>query len=172
MSSPATVIFNFKKIQELLHQAGLAGWLIYDFRGLNAVARQLFALGNYHITRRWFYFIPVEGEPVMLVHKIEARSVPLLPGRMQLYVGWRELHEALRALLPKHQPVAMEYSPMNDVPTVSYIDAGMLELIRSLGVEVTTSAPLIRASPSRCFFANAPVPTITSFMRVLSGKYS
>ena len=36
--------------------------------------------------------------------------------------------------------MAMQYSPMNDIPYISRVDAGTIELIRSLGVDIVTSA--------------------------------
>lgn len=136
-------------VQAALHREGLAGWLIYDFRGLNAVARELFDLASYHITRRWFYFIPQVGEPVLLAHAIEKMNLPPLPGRMTLYAGLAQMRQRLDELLPRPGKIAMEYSPGNDVPTVSYLDAGMFELLRSLKVEIVTSANLIQEFMAR-----------------------
>ncbi|MDZ7266297.1 MAG: M24 family metallopeptidase [candidate division KSB1 bacterium] len=136
-------------VQAALRRDGLAGWLIYDFRGLNAVARELFNLADYHITRRWFYFIPQAGEPVLLGHAIEKMNLPPLPGRMMLYAGLQQMRQRLDELLPRPGKIAMEYSPGNDVPTASYLDAGMFELLRSLNVEIVTSANLIQEFTAR-----------------------
>ena len=38
----------------------------------------------------------------------------------------------------------MQYSPNNDIPYISRVDAGTVELIRSFGVEVVTSAELVQ----------------------------
>jgi DNA-binding NarL/FixJ family response regulator len=48
----------------------------------------------------------------------------------------RQLH----MLLGTARRVLMEYSPGNAIPYVSRVDAGTLELVRSLGVEVLSSA--------------------------------
>jgi Xaa-Pro aminopeptidase len=143
---------NIASIQQALAAEHLAGWLIYDFRGLNAIARELFTFEGHLVTRRWFYFIPAQGEPVLLAHKIEDTSFPLLPGRKFFYAGWQELHQRLREMLQpvvgngssQRARIAMEYSPMNDVPTVSFVDGGTLELVRSFEVEVVSSANLIQ----------------------------
>ncbi len=149
MSTASTFDARIPEIQAFLRRQELAGWLIYDFHGLNAVAREIVPPSEYHITRRWFYLIPAEGEPVLLAHRIEEKNYPPLPGTIQLYAGRQELNDRLRALLPTHRPLAMEYSPMNDVPTVSYVDAGMLELLRSFGVQIVTSAQLIQEFQAR-----------------------
>ena len=38
----------------------------------------------------------------------------------------------------------MQYSPMNTIPYISRVDAGTIELIRSFGVEVVSSADLVQ----------------------------
>ena len=153
MSSPAKksggLLLNLAEVQKALVTAKLDGWLIYDFHHINAVARELFDFGGGHmVTRRWFYLIPAQGEPLLLGHKIEQANFPPLPGRAVYYAGWQELHQYLRELLKstgKANPrLAMEYSPLNDVPTVAYVDAGMIELLRSFDAEIVSSANLIQ----------------------------
>jgi Xaa-Pro aminopeptidase len=159
------LLLDIAGVQETLAAERLDGWLIYDFHGLNAVARELFVFNSHIVTRRWFYFIPAVGEPVLLAHKIEKTNFPKLPGQMFFYAGWRELHKQLQKLIrlavrqkgvkkgakpsTRRPRVAMEYSPMNDIPTVSYVDAGILELVRSLGVEVVSSANLVQIFQAR-----------------------
>ncbi len=143
-------LFNaIAQIQQMLQREKLDGWLIYDFHSINAIARELVPPDKYHVTRRWYYFIPAQGEPTLLAHKIEQTNYPPMPGRKQYYAGLQEMTANLRALLPQGITVAMEYSPMNDVPTVSYVDAGTIELLRSLGVNVVTSAQLIQEFQAR-----------------------
>ncbi len=143
------LLLDLAEVQKALAAEKLDGWLIYDFHHINAVARELFDFGGGHmVTRRWFYLIPAQGEPFLLGHKIEQANFPPLPGRAVYYAGWQELHQYLRDLLKstgKSQPrLAMEYSPLNDVPTVAYVDAGMIELLRSFGAEIVSSANLIQ----------------------------
>lgn len=144
MQSSHSAFGDVTVVQEFLRREQLDGWLLYDFHGLNAVAKALFSLDRYHMTRRWFYYVPAKGRAVEIVHKIEQRNVPELGGERKIYAGWQELHDCLRNTLPAQGTIAMEYSPMNDVPTVSYVDAGMIELIRSFGVNVVSSATLIQ----------------------------
>jgi Xaa-Pro dipeptidase len=127
--------------------AGLDGWLFYDFRGSDPLAYRVLRLPPLpalHVTRRWYYWIPAQGRPVKLMHRIEPHTLAALPGETRLYVSWREQQAALRNILQHAARIAMQYSPMNAIPYVARVDAGTIELIRSLGVEVTTSADLVQ----------------------------
>ena len=95
-------------------------------------------------TRRWFYFIPAAGEPVKLVSSVEKTRLDQLPGRKVVYLSWRELHQQLKNILGDQQNIAMNYSPMNNIPYVSMVDAGTIELIRSLGYNPVSAADLIQ----------------------------
>ena len=144
-----------REIQAALRGAGLDGWLFYDFRRSDPLAYRILKLPTTGVTtRRWFYYVPVVGEPVRVVHSIERYRLDALPGRKIIYASWQELHAALgdalasgglkskRVLLKK---IAMQYSPMGDIPYVARVDAGTVELVRSLqGVSVVTSADLVQ----------------------------
>ena len=54
--------------------AGLDGWLLYDFRGLNPFPAQLLQLGHGILTRRWFLYVPAHGQPTLIHHRIEAAA--------------------------------------------------------------------------------------------------
>ena len=95
-------------------------------------------------TRRWFYWIPAHGTPVRLVSAVEAGKLDSLPGEKKVYLSWRELHASLKAALGSAKKVAMQYSPEGNVPYVSVVDAGTVELIRSFGYEIVTSAGLVQ----------------------------
>jgi Xaa-Pro aminopeptidase len=133
-------------------QAALAGekidaWLLYDFRGLNPIAADLTAVARQsgHLaTRRWYYLIPSAGEPRALVHVIERDTLAHLPGKTERYAGREQLEAGLRRLLAGLHRVAMEYSPNCAIPYVARVDAGTVELIRHMGVEVVSSADLIQ----------------------------
>jgi Xaa-Pro dipeptidase len=134
-------------VQEALRADGLDGWLLYDFRGLNAIAAELTAVshqGGHLATRRWYYLIPATGEPRGLVHAIERNSLAHLPGSTARYAGRDELESGLRTLLEGLQRVAMEYSPRCAIPYVSRVDGGTIELVRACGVEVVSSGDLIQ----------------------------
>jgi Xaa-Pro aminopeptidase len=131
--------------QALRATAGLDGWLFYDFRHSDPLAYRVLKIDPArHVTRRWYYWIPAQGTPVKLLHKIEPHTLDGLPGDSRLYAGWEEQHRKLRALLAGAKRMAMQYSPLNAVPYISRVDAGTIELIRSFGVEIVTSADLVQ----------------------------
>jgi len=133
------------RIQEALHKAGLDGWLFYDFRQSDPLAYRILKLDPRRLaTRRWLYFIPTAGEPVKIVHAIESEQLDALPGKKLIYLPWSQLHEHLHRLLQGRRRIAMQYSPDNDIPYISRVDAGTIELIRRFGVEVVSSADLVQ----------------------------
>ena len=143
------------EIQAELAALGLEAWLLYDFRGMNPIAQNVAGLAEAHITRRWFCLIPAQGEPRWLVHKIETSNFVGVQGSVTLYAGWEELNEAIRALLAGVKTVAMEYSPNAEIPYISRVDAGTFEWIRSMEVEVHTSAELAQRIEARLSEAQA-----------------
>ncbi|MFZ2489087.1 MAG: Xaa-Pro peptidase family protein [Anaerolineae bacterium] len=137
-------------IQPLLTDAQLDGWLLFDFRGMNPIAASIAPLPAHAIfSRRWAYWIPAQGEPQWLVHAIELAPFHDLPTPPRSYVRWDELATQLKAMLGDARRIAMEYSPRGAIPYVSRVDAGTLELVRGLGVEVVTSADLVQAVEAR-----------------------
>ena len=141
---------NPTAIQEALREHGLDAWLLYDFQRMNPIANRIAGIAsNRHTTRRWFGLVPATGEPTWLHHAIEGHLFSHLPGRRISYVGWRELEAELAKLVAGRRRVAMEYSPRNAIPYVSRVDAGTVELVRSLGVEVVSSADLVQVFEAR-----------------------
>jgi Xaa-Pro aminopeptidase len=138
-------MFDLTAVQSALQQLGFDGWLLYDFRGLNLLARRVVGLGSDALlSRRWFYFIPAKGEPRKLVHRIEPHALDALPGSHQMYLRWQELEAGVGALVKGVRRLAMEYVPRNANPYVSRVDAGTVELVRSFGVEVLPSGDLVQ----------------------------
>jgi Xaa-Pro aminopeptidase len=135
------------EIQKSLKDAGLDGWLFYDFRQSDPLAYRILKLDpNQFSTRRWFYFVPAAGEPTRINHAIEQGKLDALPGRKLIYSSWQKLNENLRDALStaSGSRIAMQYSPENSIPYISRVDAGTIELVRSLGVEPVTSADLVQ----------------------------
>jgi Xaa-Pro aminopeptidase len=134
-------------VQAALAADGVDGWLLYDFRGLNPIAADVARVneqGGHLATRRWYYLIPVNGEPRGLVHKIEKNCLAHLPGTVELYAGREQLEGGLRRLLAGVRRVAMEYSPACAIPYVARVDAGTVELVRQSGAEVVSSGDLVQ----------------------------
>src|SRR6516162_10170527 len=134
-----------ERIQEALLQENLDGWLFYSFRGSDPIAENILQLDHARLaTRRWFYFVPAVGEPTKLVHAIESEMLDMLPGKKKIYLPWQQLHSHLSNTLAGSRRVAMQYSPLNAIPYISRVDAGTIELVRSFGVDVVSSADLVQ----------------------------
>ncbi|MBX3075061.1 M24 family metallopeptidase [Candidatus Obscuribacterales bacterium] len=134
-----------ERIQEQLRSESIDGWLFYYFKNNDPIALSILGMTEGHMTRRWFYYVPAKGEPVKLVHGIELDVLDALPGTKEVYVGWKQLEQKLGDILTDAKSIAMQYSPKNAVPYVSRVDAGTIELIRSLGKNVVTSGNLVQA---------------------------
>jgi Xaa-Pro aminopeptidase len=136
---------DIARIQSALAAEKLDGWLLYDFRGTNAIAEGLVGLTGQHVTRRWYYFIPVTGTPRKLNHAIESRKLDALPGDKTIYAERRSLVEGLTQILSGATTIAMEYSANNDIPYISRVDGGTIDLLRSLGKTIVSSGDLVGA---------------------------
>jgi Xaa-Pro dipeptidase len=135
---------NLEAIQAAIREAGFDGWLFYDHHHRDPIAAHILGLDEKaHITRRWYYFVPAEGEPRKLVHRIEQGRLDTLPGSKGLYSSWQELQAGLKAMLGGFRRLAMQYSPNNDIMYVSMVDAGTVEFLRSLGKKIVSSADLV-----------------------------
>ncbi|HLY62505.1 MAG TPA: M24 family metallopeptidase [Terriglobia bacterium] len=140
---------DLQSIQAALRESHLDGWLFYDHHRRDPIAYRILKIAPAMCTRRWYYFIPATGEPVRLVHRIEKGNLDGLPGGVRVYSSWREQREELKKLLEGKRRVAMEYSEFNDIPYIGLVDAGTIELIKSFGVEVASSADLVQMFEAR-----------------------
>ncbi|HMO27130.1 MAG TPA: M24 family metallopeptidase, partial [Tepidisphaeraceae bacterium] len=130
--------------QLAMRQAGIDGWLVWDFRNSNSVLGRLLGSGRKHLTRRVMLWIPAHGAPTLLSSAIDAGQFTSIPIARQTYISYSELLDRLRGLLAGKRRVAMEYVPGGQLPAVSVVDAGTVELVRSLGPDVVSSADLIQ----------------------------
>ncbi|HQL25279.1 MAG TPA: aminopeptidase P family protein, partial [candidate division Zixibacteria bacterium] len=133
---------DIEAIQTYLGNHELDGWLLADFHGRNTIAIEMLGLKGM-ITRRSFYFIPAIGEPTALVHAIEQDRFAALPGRKIVFSGYKALEKELARVLSSVSRVAMEYAPKGRLPYIGLVDAGTVELVRDLGIEVLSSANLV-----------------------------
>jgi Xaa-Pro aminopeptidase len=140
---------DLNSIQSTLRTMGLDGWLFYDHHHRDPIAYRVLGLPQAMATRRWYYFIPAQGEPARLVHRIESHQLDRLPGARRQYSSWQEQRESIREMLGNARKVAMEYSALNDIPYVGLVDAGTVELVRSFGVDVVSSADLVQLFEAR-----------------------
>ena len=135
---------NLEAIQAAIRDAGFDGWLFYDHHHRDPLATQILGLDpKAHITRRWYYYIPAEGEPRKLVHRIEQGRLDTLPGAKGQYSSWQELASGIEAMLFDANRIAMQYSPNNAIMYVSMVDGGTIEFLRSLGKHIVSSADLV-----------------------------
>jgi len=135
---------RLQKIQAALQEEKLDGWLLYDFRGSDPIAARVLGLSTRGPrSRRWYCYLPARGVPQKLVHAIEPHSLDGVPGQISTYASWRVRDRELGRILRGARRIAMQYSPRNEIPTVAKVDAGTLELVRSLGPEIATSAELV-----------------------------
>ncbi len=138
-------MFDLEAVQECLREFQLDGWLLYDFRGSNMPARRVLGLDGRPLgSRRFFYVIPAQGAPRKLVHRIEPSALDDLPGERTVYLRWQELEAGVADLVKGLRGVAMEYAPRASNPYVSRVDGGVIELVRSLGIEIVSSGDLIQ----------------------------
>ncbi len=135
---------NLQEIQAELRAEKLDGWLFFDHHRRDPIAARILGTTDGMNTRRWFYLIPARGEPRKLVHRIESAALDHLPGKKLVYSGRDELEAGLKKTLGGAKTVAMQYSPRNEIFYVSMVDAGTVELVRSLKCRVVTSADLVQ----------------------------
>ncbi len=141
---------NVGEIQEALRREKLDGWLFFDHHQRDPLAYRVLGFQPVrHVTRRWYYFIPAHGEPKGLVHRIEAGMLDAVPGEKVPYSSWTEQVDGIRHILGGARRVAMQYSPNCAIPYVAMVDAGTVELVRGLSVEVESSAELIQHFEAR-----------------------
>ena len=141
---------QLEQIQEQIRNQNLDGWLFFDHHLRDPLAYRVLGLSTTPVpTRRWYYFIPATGEPRGMEHRIERKMLGDLPGDRIPYSSWGEQVDALRKITGGHGKVAMQYSPMCAVPYVSNVDGGTVELVRSVGVDVVSSAELIQHFEAR-----------------------
>jgi Xaa-Pro aminopeptidase len=135
---------EIENIQAALRDRGIDAWLFCDHHHRDATAYRILGLPeSLMVSRRWFYLIPAHGEPVKLLHRIEPFHLDSLPGKKHTYAAWQEFVDELREMLSGLRDIAMQFSPNNMIFTVSVVDAGTVDLIRSYGKNVVSSADLI-----------------------------
>jgi Xaa-Pro dipeptidase len=133
--------------QAILAVQGLDGWLLAQSGEANPIAVALVAPSG-ATSQPWFYFIPATGEPVAIHHQSDAASFQAVAGRKMEYADRRELDRGLRAALKGARSVAMEYAPRSRIPSLTRVDGGTVNLVRGLGIKVSSSAELVQFTKS------------------------
>jgi len=143
----ATAGVDVAAVQAALNAEGLDGWLLYDFHGSNPIASDVTGAGRrggHLATRRWYYLIPAAGQPRGLVHAIERQVLAHLPGDISIYAGRDQLESGVRELVRGVRRLAMEYSPDGAIPYLGRVDAGTIEHLRTLGLDIVSSGDLVQ----------------------------
>ncbi len=135
---------SYARVQEFMRDQKIDAWLVFDFRLNNPVLARLMGAGKFHVTRRLFWMLPATGEPKCLCQTIDDAAFKKLGWPYTTYSGWHDMQQKVSALLGNSRRVAMEYSPGGALPTAGIVDCGTIEFVRSLGVEVVSSADLIQ----------------------------
>ncbi len=138
----------YRAAQEFMAQDALPGWLVYDYRESNPVFRQVIRPSG-HVTRPCYFYLPAEGPPALLTHHVDAGKFADSGVDCVVYRNRETMVSALQGLIAGTGRLAMEYSPMNELPRVSRVDAGTVELVRSMGLSVVSSADLMQAAVHR-----------------------
>jgi Xaa-Pro dipeptidase len=135
---------NLEAIQSALRDQRVDGWLFYDHHHRDPIAYRILGLSDsLHVSRRWYYLIPAQGQPRKLTHRVESGKLASLPGSGHLYSSWQELEDGLRTMLEPYKTLAMQYSPRNAIMYVSMVDAGTIEVLREMGKTIVSSADLV-----------------------------
>jgi Xaa-Pro dipeptidase len=143
-------MIDLNEIQERMAAENVDGWLFFDHHHRDPIAYRILGLvANDHVSRRWYYWIPREGEPVRLAHRIEDFRLNALPGALTLYSSWKEQRAALEKILAGASRIAMQYSPDCMIPHVSLVDGGTIDLLRGMGKTIVSSAGLVQYFEAR-----------------------
>ena len=134
--------------QEYMASQGVGGWLIYDYRGLNPILSDTVGRVG-HVTRPVWLWIPERGDPHMLVSFVDQSRFTHLGIDTTLFVNRLDMIEKLKDMLGSSERIAMEYTPNGALPRVSKVDAGTLEMVRGLGVDIVSSADLLQYATQR-----------------------
>lgn len=131
--------------QSFMRKANIDAWLVYDFRGSNPVMWQ--AIGEKKsTTRRSFLIIPRQGKPKLLLNLLDKLLFSNIPYELDIYISWDQMQHKLKDLLEGYNLIAMEYSPGAAIPVMSWVDGGTLDLVRSIGKEICSSANIFQVS--------------------------
>lgn len=136
-----------RRSQELLLLNKWDGWLLYDFRRNNEIACELLQIDPEQLlTRRFLYWIPACGTPVKVCHAIEKMPLAHLEGESYFYSTWQQFNDYAKLLVVRSgaKNIAMEYSPFNELPSLSKVDAGTFELIAAAGAAIHSSAAILQ----------------------------
>ena len=131
--------------QGLIAVRQIGGWLLFDRAGQDPIAAALVGPSGAP-QRAWFYFVPATGTPVLIAHDTELAAFASVPGTRVGYTAAADLDGAVGRALAKVKSVAMSYSPKGALPSMSRVDGGTLDMVRSHGVKVVGAESLVQGT--------------------------
>ena len=134
---------DLARLQPLIAEAGVDGWLLFDFRGRNPIAAAV--LGPEIVgSRRAHVLIPPAGTPVALVHAVDAELWRGWPAAWtkRVWVTREALSTELGALV-QGKRLAVDWSPRGAIPYLDGVPLGVAEFLRDLGATLVPSADLV-----------------------------
>ena len=140
---------NLKEARIFLNSAEIDGWLTRDYRYTNPVFEAALGLHIENLTRPVWLWVPASGEAAILTHEVDIGRFPQDSIPLVAYGNRNQMVQALKRMLNGARTVAMEYSPLYELPRVGRVDAGTIELVRSLGANVVSSGDLVQHSTER-----------------------
>jgi len=106
---------------EFLQASSIDAWLVYDYQGMNPVLADLVRTSGF-LTRPVFLLIHPGDVPVLLVSAVDVGQIADDGVSVQPYVSLVDVHAKLGALLAPLATVAMEYSPLRQLPRASRVE--------------------------------------------------
>ena len=143
------IITEAQEYMRRLPSQAIDGWLIHDYRYSNPIFWQVMGGTTGNVTRPCTLYLPATGEPRLLVHHVDAGKFQDKGVSLLVYRNRPAMLDGMRSILAQGGRVAMEYSPLGALPRASKVDAGTVELVRSMGVEVVSSADLLQYATQR-----------------------
>lgn len=164
-------MFDLRKARRAISEEDLSGWLFFNVRHRDTVSDRILEVPpGSHNTRPWVYLVLREGQPVRLVHAVEAGILDHLPGRRIVYASREDYRRGLRQMAAAaaesgagsrgkgKKPagnrkgnktsgrtggeVAAQFSA--ELPVLSLLDHGSALLLKSCGFRLASSAALIQ----------------------------
>jgi len=142
-ASPVLTPDSLPRLQAMIAEQELDGWLLYDFKGRNPIASAV--VGNWIAgTRRVFVKVPRKGMPIALIHEIDKELWLDWPKEWtkRVYIRREDL-EGEVATLVNGERLALDYSPRGSVPYLDCVPAGLRDFLLDLGAELVPSIDLV-----------------------------
>lgn len=144
---------HLTEAQAYMARNGIHGWLTRDYRYTNPVFWQAYGAHVQNVTRPVWLMLPARGEALLLAHDVDTGRFENSPVTVAGYSSRDSMLQGLQSLLAatgsRAPTLAMEYSELYQLPRVGRVDAGTIELVRSLGATIVSSGDLMQHATER-----------------------